>query len=457
MGNANVLDSSDTLPGFGSQYIQPKYSKPDFGHRQRVRSDWMKERVNHIAKYDPAVQAFVEGTFDGDRVLDASARPDQDLSLAGLLLGVKDIINVDQFPTGCGSKLPAHLFEGPQASCVTRLLNAGAIMAGKTVTAEFAVSDPGPTRNPRNLHHSPGGSSSGSAAAVAAGFCDIALGTQTSGSVIRPAGYCGTFGYKPTFGRVALDGVLPYSKSMDHIGLFAKDMPTLAASLPILVPDWQNTEDHQEKKPVIGVPVGSYLDLAEPHIRAQFEARTRLLERAGCEVKPITLCEDISIHNDTHDLIANAELYQVHKAWFDDYRDVYKPKSLEMLEFGRNVSENTLSDSLKQAINVQLWMQQLMAQHAIDAWIAPVAPDLAPEGIATTGDFRMNAIWSYTGLPVITFPTGTNDQNLPYSVQIAGRFGQDEGLLNISRYIHQIIGVGELPLAWSTGVSGLRK
>ncbi len=417
----------------------------------------MKERVNHIAKYEPAVQAFVEGTFDGDRVLDARERPVQDLPLAGLLLGVKDIINVDQFPTRCGSELPARLFEGPQASCVTRLLNAGAIMAGKTVTAEFAVSDPGPTRNPRNLHHTPGGSSSGSAAAVAAGFCDIALGTQTSGSVIRPAGYCGTFGYKPTFGRVALDGVLPYSKSMDHIGLFAKDLPTLAVSMPVLVTDWLNTGDDPAKTPIIGVPVGSYLDLAKPHIRAQFEAHTRLLECAGCELKPITLCEDIAIHNDAHDLIANAELYQVHKVWFDDYRDAYKPKSLAMLEFGQNVSEKTLSDSLKQAKRVQLWMQQLMTEHAIDAWIAPVAPDLAPEGITTTGDFRMNAIWSYTGLPVITFPTGTNDQNLPYSVQIAGRFGQDEALFNISRYLHQIIGVGELSLDWSTGVSELRK
>lgn len=417
----------------------------------------MKERVNHIAKYEPAVQAFVEGTFDGNRVLDASARPDRNLALAGLLLGVKDIINVDQFPTRCGSTLPAHLFEGPQASCVTRLLNAGAIMAGKTVTAEFAVSDPGPTRNPRNLRYSPGGSSSGSAAAVAAGFCDIALGTQTSGSVIRPAGYCGTYGYKPTFGRVALDGVLPYSKSMDHIGLFAKDMPTLAASLPILVTDWQYTREDSAKPPMIGVPVGSYLDLAEPHIRAQFEACIHLLERAGCELKPITLGEDIAIHNDTHDLIANAELYQVHEAWFDDYRDVYKPKSLAMLEFGQNVSEKTLSDGLKQAKRAQLWMQRLMTEHAIDAWIAPVAPDLAPEGIATTGDFRMNAIWSYMGLPVITFPTGTNDQNLPYSVQIAGRFGQDEELFNISRFLHQIIGVGELPLDWSTDVSALRK
>ena len=147
------------------------------------------------------------------------------------------------------------------------------------------------------------------------------------------------------------------------------------------------------------------------------------------------------------------ELKQMHKDWFDEFWDIYKPKCLAMLEFSQNVSDATLSDSLKQAKRMKLRMQE----HALDAWIAPVASNLAPEGFATTGDFRMNAIWSYTGLPVITFPTGTGNRNLPYSVQIIGRFGQDEALLSISRSIHKLIGVGELPLAWSTGVSRLGK
>ena len=424
---------------------------------QPTQPNFMERRLNHIARHEPTVQAFVDGTFDSDRVLDAIAWSDQRLALNGLLLGVKDIINVDQFPTRCGSVLPAHLFDGPQASCVTRLFKAGAVMAGKTVTAEFAVSDPGPTRNPRNLNHTPGGSSSGSAAAVAAGFCDIALGTQTSGSAIRPAGYCGTFGYKPSFGRVALDGVLPYSKSMDHIGLFAKDMPTMAATLPILLPDWQNTKDSIANKSIIGVPMGSYIDLAMPHVRAQFEMIIGAIKRMGAIVKPIILCDDISSHNDTHDLIANAELYQIHKSWVKDYWEIYKPKSRAALEFGQNVSNKILTESLNTARKVQSWMQQLMVEHAIDAWIAPVAPNLAPKGISSTGDFRMNAIWSFTGLPIITFPTGTDNRNLPYSVQIVGRFGQDEALLNISRYLHQAIGVSELPLAWSVDLPGLRK
>ena len=424
---------------------------------QPIQSYLMEQRVDYIARYEPSVKAFVDETFDSDRVLDAIVQSDERLPLKGLLLGVKDIINVDQFPTRCGSVLPARLFNGPQASCATRLFKAGAVMVGKTVTAEFAVSDPGPTRNPRNLNHTPGGSSSGSAAAVAAGFCDIALGTQTSGSVIRPAGYCGTFGYKPSFGRVALDGVLPYSKSMDHIGLFAKDMSTMAATLPILVTDWRNTKDSLVNKPIIGVPMGSYIDLAMPHVSAQFEMIISAIKQMDAIVKPIILCDDIASHNYTHDLIANAELYQIHKSWIKNYWEIYKPMSRAALEFGQNVSNKILMESLNKARKVQSWMQQLMVEHAIDAWIAPVAPDLAPKGIGSTGDFRMNAIWSFTGLPIFTFPTGTDNQNLPYSVQIVGRFGRDESLLNISRYLHKAIGVGELPLAWSVERPELRK
>ena len=199
----------------------------------------MKKRVEYIIKYESKVKSFVRGTFDEKRILKDSAkihfRTGHNFPLKGLLFGVKDIINVDGYPTRCGSSLPHELFKGFQASCVSKLLNAGAIFAGKTVTAEFAVSDPGETRNPRNLSHTPGGSSSGSGASVAAGFCDIAIGTQTSGSVIRPAGYCGIIGYKPSFGRISRDGVLLFSNSMDHIGICAKDLNLLEKILFMLL------------------------------------------------------------------------------------------------------------------------------------------------------------------------------------------------------------------------------
>lgn len=416
---------------------------------KRGKTNMGKEYIDEILRYEPKVRAFVDGTFDKTNVLDTIKNQNKNLPLSGVLLGVKDIINVDKFPTRCGSELPSSLFDGPQASCVTRLLKAGAVMVGKTVTAEFAASDPGPTRNPRNLSYSPGGSSSGSAAAVAAGFCDIALGTQTSGSVIRPAGYCGTFGYKPSFGRIASDGVLPFSKSMDHIGLLAKDMPTMAATLPILVDDWKNNKvGAQNGKPVIGIPKGTYIDLASKNVREQYEGVITKISAIGFVIKPINLTDDIIGLNDAHDLIANAELYQIHKFWLKNYRHLYKPKSLDALDFGKKISSEVLAENLLRAQKVQLHMQKLMEEQQIDIWLAPVAPDLAPRGISSTGDFRMNAVWSLTGLPVITFPTGTDHRNLPYGIQIIGRFGLDERLLDFSSELNRHIGVGSLPLAW---------
>ena len=395
------------------------------------------------------VRAFVPGTFDGARILEAAYQADNSAQLSGLLLGVKDVICVDQYATRCGSDLPYQLFSQKQASSVTRLLGAGAIMAGKTVTAEFAISDPGPTCNPRNLSFTPGGSSSGSAAAVAAGFCDIALGTQTSGSVIRPAGYCGVIGFKPSFGRVALDGVVPYSKSMDHIGLFAKDMHTLALTVPCLIPDWKRSACVAIDTLAVGLPIGSYLNLAKVQIIRHFSNNLQFLRLNGCRLKPVELCKDIEIHNTSHDLIANAELYQVHKQWLKNYWHLYKPLSREMLKIGRSVSPEKLSLKLEEAKATQIQIRQLMDDKSIDLWLAPVAPDLAPEGLASTGDYRMNTFWSYTGLPVITLPTGTDSRNLPYSVQIIGKFGQDESLFEASKQINKLIGASRILNSWN--------
>lgn len=210
----------------------------------------MNQKSELIEKYESSVKAFVPTTLSRE-VLNDNFKKSQKLNkhrypLAGMFLGVKDIINIDGYSTACGSNLPANLFSGPQASSVTKLLNAGAVMVGKTVTTEFAISDPGLTRNPRNLAHTPGGSSSGSAAAVAAGFCDVAIGTQTSGSVIRPAGFCGVVGYKPTFNRIPTDGIIPFSKSMDHLGVFASDIDILEETIKVITKDWFQEYFHKK-------------------------------------------------------------------------------------------------------------------------------------------------------------------------------------------------------------------
>src|SRR5947199_5066693 len=221
-----------------------------------------------------------------ERFPDPSTRP----TLYGIPFGVKDLFNVDGFPTHAGSQLPAHLFAGPEAASVSALLTAGAIILGKTVSTEFAWFEPGPTRNPCNLAHTPGGSSSGSAAAVAAGFCPLALGTQTVGSVIRPAAFCGVVGFKPSYGRIPTDGLIICAASLDTVGFFTQDVAGIGLVASLLCNDWQPVTPHS--KPVLGVPDGPYLAQASSEGRAAFEKHVTLLEKAGYQVQYVEAMPD---------------------------------------------------------------------------------------------------------------------------------------------------------------------
>src|SRR2546428_11304423 len=228
---------------------------------------YIDEMCNRIDAAEPLIHALLPEPGRRQRLLseaevlqkrfpDPASRP----PLYGILLGVKDIFHVDGFPTRAGSQLPAELFAGPEAACVTLLRNAGALILGKTISAEFAWIEPGPTHNPRNLDHTPGGSSSGSAAAVAAGFCPLALGTQTIGSVIRPAAFCGIVGFKPSYGRISTDGMVFFSPSLDTVGFFTQGVAGIALVAPFLCKDWKPAV--LETLPVLGVPDGPYLEQA---------------------------------------------------------------------------------------------------------------------------------------------------------------------------------------------------
>ena len=414
----------------------------------------LEKNIKNIEKYEGFVKSFVQETLNKDLILKSftknKSKKIKPPSLSNISFAVKDIINVDGYPTRCGSELPSELFSGKQSSVVTSILNSGATFIAKTVTAEFAISDPGKTRNPRNLKHTPGGSSSGSGASVAAGFCDFALGTQTCGSVIRPAGYCGVIGYKPSFGRISRDGVLLFSKSMDHVGVIAKNLNLLDTILPIIVKNWKTKQKILNEQIVLGIPEGSYLDLAKSNILKQFLGVSKNLE-TQFEIKKTHLLNNISEYNDDLDKITFSELYSVHSKWFEKYRNLYKPISKETIEVGKSISRDNLEILLKKARITQKYIQSLMLANGIDAWIAPVAPDFAPLGIKTTGDYRMNSIWSYTGLPVISIPTGSNNKNLPYSIQIIGRFGEDEKLLEISKMVEAALNIKSLKNEWELG------
>src|SRR5688572_1972244 len=192
------------------------------------------------------------------RYPDPESRP----PLYGVPIGVKDIFHVDGFPTQAGSKLPAELLAGREARSVRQLKGAGALILGKTVTTEFAYFGPGPTRNPCNVEHTPGGSSSGSAAAVASGLCPLALGTQTVGSIIRPAAFCGVIGFKPSRGRISTAGVIPLSPTLDHVGFFTQDVAGAELAASVLCEGWRHISLSPRRGLVLGIPRGAYLDRA---------------------------------------------------------------------------------------------------------------------------------------------------------------------------------------------------
>lgn len=351
--------------------------------------------------------------------------------LYGVLLGVKDIFRTDGFPTRAGSSVPPEALAGAEASSVRRLRAAGALVLGKTVTAEFAFADPGPTRNPHNLAHTPGGSSSGSAAGVAAGYFPLATGTQTIGSVIRPASYCGVVGFKPSFGRIATDGVLPVSTALDHVGLFTQDVPGLELAASLLVDGWQSLPANADPAlPILAVPTGAYLDLAEPEARAVFEAQIALLEAAGYTVKRVPILEDMAAIADQTRRLMAFEMAQAHADLYPRFGDLYRPRTLSLVQQGQAVTDEQHAADLIMQREARATLLAAMSDRGIDLWIAPGATSAAPEGIASTGDSALNLIWTLTGLPTVALPTSSRSTaGLPYGVQISGAFLNDERVI----------------------------
>ena len=357
--------------------------------------------------------------------------------LYGVLLGVKDLFSAAGFPTRAGSQLPATLFASPEATCVTRLRKVGALIIGKTVSAEFALSEPGATRNPYNIEHTPGGSSSGSAAAVAAGFCSLALGTQTIGSIIRPAAFCGIVGFKPSYGRIATDGIVPCAPSLDTVGFFTQDTEGVALVAPLLCEQWQSRE--APLQPVLGVPDGPYLAQASPEVLQAFAAQIVRLEEAGYTIRHVPILTDIETFSQQHMQIVFAEMAQQHAEWFAQFASLYRPRTTAAIQAGQAVSPTELATARAGRLRLQNTLATTMTEHGIDLWLCPAAPGPAPQGIITTGDPALNLPWTYAGMPVMTFPMGYAANGLPLGLQIVGAFMADEQLIPWVQQLQQIL------------------
>jgi Asp-tRNA(Asn)/Glu-tRNA(Gln) amidotransferase A subunit family amidase len=356
------------------------------------------------------------------------ANPDDRPPLFGALVAVKDIFHVPGFVTRAGSEVPPELFAGPEATCVRWLREAGALILGKSVTAEFAYFEPGPTRNPHNLEHTPGGSSSGSAAGVAAGLCQLALGSQTIGSVIRPAAFCGIIGFKPTLNRIPTKGLVYFSRTVDQVGFFTQDMAGMVLAARVLCQAWRRIPV-TETLPILGVPDGPYLEQAEPEGLKYFEHHLSELEGIGCTIKMVPAFSTIDKINDLHRRMIFAEFAQEHDEIYAKHAALYRPRTAEIIEIGKKVSEDELITARANCTQLRAELEKQMAQAAIDLWVCPSASGPAPEGIQATGDPNMNLPWTHAGMPVITLPAGRAENGLPLGLQFVAPFGADEYLL----------------------------
>ncbi|CUS04007.2 Amidase [Candidatus Promineifilum breve] len=427
---------------------------------------YLDELEQLVARREPEVLALLPeaGRFDRlrreasdllRRYPDPMARP----PLFGALVGVKDIFHVDGFVTHAGSELPPELFAGPEASCVTALRAAGALILGKTVTTQFAYFAPGPTRHPLSAAlgemRTPGGSSSGSAAAVAAGFAPLALGTQTIGSIIRPAAFCGVVGFKPSFGRVATDGVIPLSPSADTVGWLAATIEVAGLAASLLIGDWRAEEPSPQPSPtgrgsqiplpsggvrggqavVLGIPEGPYLMRASAAGLAHFRAVVARLAAAGYVARPVPAMADYDDIHRRHSALVAYEAARTHADWFAAYRDRYHPRTAELIERGRATSDAQYREALDGRTRLRDEFHALMDAHAVDLWIAPAAVGPALRGLDSTGDPVMALPWTHAGLPALSLPAGTDAAGWPLGLQVVGRFGADEQLLHWGGHI----------------------
>jgi len=400
---------------------------------------------SHFESREPSVLAFLpepnrfeqlckEAESLLSRFPDLKNRP----PLFGMSVGVKDIFHVDGFVTQAGSRLPAEELQGIEAESVTRLKNAGALIMGKTVTTEFAYFTPGATRNPHNPEHTPGGSSSGSAAAVAAGLCSLALGTQTIGSIIRPAAFCGAVGLKPTYDRISRDGVIPLSPSLDHIGFFTPDVATSRQVAPSLYEDW-NHSISLVRKPTLGIPEGPYLASASDFALACLNTICDSLADAGYELRRIPIMDDYQEIRARHDVIMSYDAANVHKEWFNKYENLYSNKFTDLIKRGQKITDDQFQNALQARDAFRNQITQAMNENQIDLWICPPTIGSAPKGLDSTGDPVMCLPWTQIGFPAINLPAGKSDEGLPMGFQVVGKWNSDESLLTWASDLEKIV------------------
>ena len=397
-----------------------------------------------IGALEPSVLAWAhidaEGARAAARAIDATPRTQARGALHGVVVGIKDIFHVQGMPTTAGSRPFAHSRPASDATSVARLRAAGAIVLGKTHTTEFAFRDAGPTRNPWKVAHTPGGSSSGSAAAVAARMVPAALGTQTVGSVLRPAAYCGVIGFKPSHGLVPADGVIPLAWSLDHVGVFARSVADVALVLGVLT--GRGLDPLPVSAPRLAL-APELLDRATPELAGHVRAVAERFAAAGAKVTEVKLPPEFAVLHAAGQRVLEVEAAAYHRETFAKHERDYGKGIAEMIRLGLGhaavdyVAANRARLAFREAV------MPLLATH--DGLLSPTAPSTAPEGLAFTGDASLCAPWSSAGVPSVSLPSGVAASGLPLAVQLVQAAGAEARLLGAAAWCERALGAMPAP------------
>jgi Asp-tRNA(Asn)/Glu-tRNA(Gln) amidotransferase A subunit family amidase len=403
-----------------------------------------------VREVDGQVQAW---TFlDPEHALVQARARDADHSqgrpvgpLHGVPVGIKDIIDTADMPTEDGTVLHAGRTPAHDATVVAMLRAAGAVIMGKTVTTEFATYSPGKTRNPHNPQHTPGGSSSGSAAAVAAGMVPLALGTQTNGSVIRPAAFCGVYGFKPTHGLIPRSGVLRQSRTLDQIGVFARTLEDVALMAEQLVgydrldpdtrprarvPFVQVAIEEPPLPPLIAYVKGPVWDRATEETQ---EAFAELVSTLGERVVAVELPDSVGQALDWHRTIMEAEMAANLDLEWEKGRDRLSQSLRTQLDRGREVKALDYQRACARIPLINDGFDEIFER--CDAIVTPAAPGTAPKGLEATGDPAFCTLWTLCGMPSLSLPLMQGENGLPMGVQLIGRRDGDARLLRTARWL----------------------
>ena len=417
-----------------------------------------------LARID-AVESQIEAwaTLDREGALEQARRLDEAIArgeapglLAGVPVGIKDIIDVAGLPTRAGAPAFAHYTPERDARVVELLRRAGAIIMGKTHTTEFAYLDPAPTRNPWNRQHTPGGSSSGAGASVGAGTIPLAIGSQTVGSVLRPAAYCGAVGFKPAYGRISYAGTLPLAPSFDHLGVIVRSVADAAFALNALaghdandpfsldapVEDYGSGLDDAEA-PRIAIPRNYYHGTAEPEVEQHVTDVARRFREAGARLADLTLPQTAPEISDMAMPVMRHEAAAAHAERYARHKDEYRDNLRSLVEAGLATSREKYEAARRGVDALREYLLATLEQ--ADVLLLPVAPGPAPASLETTGPGIFCGPASFTGLPSIALPSGLAAGGLPLAVQlVAGPRGEAK-LLAIAAWAEKLLDFQERP------------